>query len=74
MLALLDKIPLMTLIIGAVFLGLAPFYPEPHLIEKTRMLLQGQLTRPLDIFDFLMHASLPVLLILKLARMALTAS
>ena len=70
--AFLDKIPLAYLIIGAVLLGLAPFFPEPHLFEKMRMLISGELTRPVDIFDLLMHASLPVLLIAKLARMTFT--
>lgn len=69
--AFLDKIPVMYLIIGAVFLGLAPFFPEPHLVEKTRMLINGTLTRPIDIFDLIWHAWLPVVLIIKLIRMAL---
>jgi len=64
----LDKIPLAPLILGAALLGLAPFYPEPHLLEKIRWLINGQLTKPLDIFDLLLHGSLPVLLILKLVR------
>ena len=70
--AFLDKIPLVYLIIGAISLGLAPFFPEPHLVEKLRMLINGTLTKPVDIFDLLMHASLPVLLIAKLVRIALT--
>ena len=74
MMAFLDKIPLMFLIVGAIMLGLAPFFPEPHLVEKLRMLYNGELTKPVDIFDLLMHASLPVLLIAKLIRMALTNS
>jgi len=67
----IDNLPLPTLIIGALALGLAPFFPEPHLVEKLRMLFQGTLTKPIDIFDLLMHASLPVLLAIKLVRMAL---
>ena len=70
--AFLDKIPLVFLIVGAFFLGLAPFFPEPHLFEKLRMLFNGVLTKPVDIFDLLMHASLPVLLIAKLVRIALS--
>jgi len=45
-----------------VFLGLAPFTSEPHLLEKLRMLVDGKLTRPLDVFDLFWH-SWPVLLI-----------
>lgn len=65
---LLDQIPLYPLLLGAILLGLAPFFPEPHLVEKTRMLLNGTLSKPLDIFDFFLHLSLPLLLVLKLLR------
>lgn len=40
----------------AVLLGLAPFYPQPHLVEKIGMLLAGTLHRPIDIFDLGWHA------------------
>lgn len=64
---LLGKIPLFPLIMISIMLGLAPFVPEPHLWEKLKMLANGTLTKPVDIFDMLMH-SLPVtILILKLA-------
>ncbi len=64
----LDKIPWSILIIAAVFLGLAPFVPEPHLVEKIRMLTQGTLVRPIDIFDLFYHG-LPLLLIVaKIVR------
>ncbi len=68
----LDQIPLSLLIIAALTLGLAPFFPEPHITEKIRMLLAGNLTKPIDIFDFLMHAAPFALLAAKLIRMALT--
>jgi hypothetical protein len=71
MLEWLDKIPLLVLVLLALTLGLAPFVPEPHLIEKLRMLKEGTLRRPLDIFDLLMHATPWVLLILKLVVMAI---
>ncbi|RKZ84043.1 MAG: RND transporter [Candidatus Parabeggiatoa sp. nov. 1] len=64
----LDKLPWDALIIGSLLLGLAPFMPEPHLIEKLRMLFQGTLSRPIDIFDLLMHGALPLLLLLKIGR------
>ena len=67
----LDQIPLWALIVGAVLLGLAPFTPEPHLWQKLQMLANGTLSRPIDIFDLVLHASLPVLLAVRLARMAL---
>ena len=71
MLDLIDKIPLLILVALALTLGLAPFVPEPHLVEKLRMLRQGTLTKPLDIFDLLMHATPWALLILKLVAMGL---
>lgn len=63
---LLYKIPLVPLLIAAIFLGLAPFQPEPHLWQKLKMLADGSLTEIVDIFDFLMHGLPLVLLILKL--------
>ncbi|MFA5516249.1 MAG: hypothetical protein WDA20_08175 [Desulfuromonadales bacterium] len=56
----------LTLIILALLLGLAPFTPEPHLLEKLRMLREGALTRPLDIFDLFFHLLPAMLLLLKL--------
>jgi len=66
----LDRLPLGMLAIGAVVLGLAPFQPEPHLWEKLKMLVDGTLIRPIDIFDLVIHASLPLLLIARLIRLA----
>ena len=40
----------------ALFLGLAPFFPQPHIVEKFRMLATGTLKRPIDIFDLFWHA------------------
>lgn len=58
----LRQIPWMVLIAAAGLLGLAPFRPEPHLVEKLRMLANGQLVRLLDIFDLMLHGA-PFLLI-----------
>ena len=65
----LDNLDMTTLIIVALLLGLAPFSPEPHLLEKLTMLLHGTLSRPIDIFDLFLHASPVVLLGLKFLRM-----
>lgn len=70
MMKILDDIPLFHLALIAILLGLAPFSPEPHLVEKTRMLFQGTLSRPIDIFDLLLHGVPSLLLAVKLARMA----
>lgn len=61
----IDNIPLLILIIGALIIGLAPFFPQPHLFEKLRMLFQGTLIKPVDIVDLIMHASFPLLLLFK---------
>lgn len=68
MLKWLDRIPLSWAVAGAMWLVLAPFVPEPHLLEKLRLLWQGTLTRPLDVFDLLMHGTPVVLLPLLLWR------
>lgn len=62
----LDKIPTPMLVIATVLLGLAPFVPEPHLLEKLKMLADGTLSKPLDIFDLFMHGTPLILLVLKL--------
>lgn len=63
---LLRRIPFSVLLLVAIFLGIAPVTPQPHLIEKLALLLQGRLVRPIDIFDLLFHASPLLLLGLKL--------
>ena len=63
---LLNNIPTIPLAIAALFLGLAPFMPEPHLWEKLKMLLDGSLSKPIDIFDLFMHGTPLVLLGFKL--------
>jgi hypothetical protein len=64
----LDRLPFPLLFIAALFLGLAPFLPEPHVVEKFRMLASGSLRRPLDILDLCFHLLPVVLLLLKLGR------
>jgi len=63
---ILNRIPLSILIVLCLSLGLAPFIPEPHLWEKLKMLASGALTKPLDIFDLLLHGTPWLLLVLKL--------
>lgn len=72
---LLARIPWTFLLPVAIVLGLAPFRPEPHLVEKLSMLVHGGLTRPLDIFDLLMHGT-PLLLVVGklLSGLATSAS
>ena len=64
----LDQIPWNLAIIAALTLGLAPFFPEPHIWEKLKMLVAGDLAKPIDIFDLLLHAAPWLLLLLKVLR------
>ena len=69
--AVLDQIPLTILILAVLTLDLAPFFPEPHIWEKLKMLVAGDLVKPVDIFDLMMHATPWLLLATKLVRMAM---
>ncbi|MFW5332990.1 hypothetical protein [Hydrogenophaga sp. ZJX-1] len=68
--AWLDRFPLGLLIAVALWLTVAPIIPEPHLIEKLRMLSEGTLVKPIDIFDLLLHSVPLVLLAVRLWRSA----
>lgn len=68
--AILDQIPLSLIVLACLTLGLAPFFPEPHIWEKLKMLAAGDLGKLVDIFDMAMHAAPFVVLGLKVLRMA----
>jgi len=61
------NLPWLVLILGSLTLGLAPFTPQPHLFEKIQMLVNGQLSQGMDIFDLFLHGLFPLLLIVKAA-------
>ena len=67
LLALIDRLPWSVVLIACATLGLAPFTPEPHVWEKLKMLGSGTLTRPIDIFDLLMHGAPFIVAGLKVA-------
>ena len=69
MMGWLDRFPLALLGVVALWLAVAPIVPEPHLIEKWRMLMQGTLPKPIDIVDLLLHSVPLVLLALRLVRL-----
>ena len=71
--ALLDSLPWSLLLLACATLGLAPFFPEPHIWEKLRMLRAGTLTRPIDIFDMLLHGAPFLLLFAKAAATLVSA-
>lgn len=60
----LSKLDWTILVVLCLTLGLAPFRP-PHIVEKIGMLGRGELTRPLDWFDLVLHAIPWLLLVLK---------
>ncbi|NBD29721.1 MAG: RND transporter [Alphaproteobacteria bacterium] len=66
--AFLDQIDWTLILLACATLGLAPFVPEPHIWEKLKMLFAGQLVKPIDIFDFLMHGAPFLLLFAKILR------
>jgi len=67
----IDRLTLGTVVLIALTLGLAPFVPEPHVWEKLKMLMDGSLAKPIDIFDLFLHGTPWILLILKLGRLGL---
>jgi hypothetical protein len=64
-----DRIPFAMLVIITLVMALAPFVPEPHLLEKSRMLINGELTKGIDIFDLFWHSFLIVILLIRLVRL-----
>jgi len=64
MIDLLHKLPWTAVVFLCLTLGLAPYWP-PHLVEKILLLFRGQLVRPVDWFDLVLHGLPWVLLLLK---------
>jgi hypothetical protein len=54
-------------ILASLTLGLAPFFPEPHIWEKIRWLATGQkMDLPIYWWDMLLHGAPWVLLLISL--------
>ena len=64
-LSFVDKLNWGMIIILCATLGLAPFVP-PHIIEKLSMLIKGDLIKPLDWFDLILHGFPWIILVLKI--------
>lgn len=61
------------ILMGCLLLGLAPFFPEPHLLGKLRWVAGGAVgMQPMDWLDLAWHG-LPWLLLLRLAIIRLVA-
>jgi len=71
---LLERLPLPLLVVLSLTLGLAPFTPQPHLFEKLQMLFASTLTKPVDIFDLIMHGTPVVLLVLKVFHLVINGN
>lgn len=69
MLSFLDRIGWVPLAFLAFFMAMAPFAPMPHAVEKISMLLAGELTNPVDIFDLFFHLAPTLLILVKIARL-----
>jgi hypothetical protein len=61
----LERLPWTVVLIACASLGLAPFAPVPHVVEKLGMLFRAQLVRPIDWFDLVMHGAPWALLVGK---------
>ena len=66
----IDQIPLGVIIILCITLGLAPFNP-PHVVEKLVMLANGNLVRPVDWFDLVLHGAPWLFLLLKITTVSM---
>ena len=64
----IDRLPWWIVGFMVLTLGLAPFSPEPHIWEKLKMLMAGELRQRLDWFDLGLHSVPWVLAIVKAAR------
>jgi len=67
--AWLQEIPFVVLIGAAILMAWLPIEPEPHLLEKLRMLEAGKLTEWIDMLDVLWHVFPSILLLLKIGLM-----
>ncbi len=63
-----DRLPWKWLLLLAGWMAIAPITPEPHVIEKLRLLDHMARVGPLDIFDLALHATPLLLVVLKLWR------
>lgn len=44
-------------LLACLSLGLAPYVPLPHVVEKLAWLARGHPLRPIDVFDLLLHGA-----------------
>ena len=66
---IIDRISWPIVVVLCLTLGLAPFFPEPHIWEKLKMLAAGEMRRPIDILDLVYHGLPWLLALVKALRM-----
>jgi hypothetical protein len=54
--------------LACLTLGLAPYAPMPHVVEKLSWLWRGQSFQPIDVFDLVMHGAPWAWLVVALVR------
>ncbi|MCK0108928.1 hypothetical protein MWU58_06465 [Flavobacteriaceae bacterium S0825] len=60
------------IIIACLTLGLAPFFPEPHIVGKIKWIAGGAVgMKPMDWFDVVLHG-FPFILLIRLLLIKLT--
>jgi hypothetical protein len=66
---IIDRISWPIVVVLCLTLGLAPFFPEPHIWEKLKMLAAGEMRRLIDILDLVYHGLPWLLALVKALRM-----
>ena len=62
------------LVLASLTLGVAPFFPEPHIVGKVKWILGGAVgMKPMDWFDTIFHG-LPWLLLIRFLFLKLLRS
>ncbi len=65
---ILDKLPSGPIILFGTLFALMPFFPQPHLVEKAMMLIDGTALKPIDWFDIFWHGGAGALALAKFLR------
>jgi len=66
---LIDRLPNVPTLAVGLWMALAPFVPEPHLVQKFLMFINNDPFKTIDIFDVFFHGGLAAIALLKLWRM-----
>ncbi len=64
----IDTLPTMPTLVIGIWMALAPFTPEPHLVQKFFMAMNGDAFKLIDVFDVFMHGGLGIIAGLKIWR------